>query len=51
MKNTLKDFQVWILKKLSEDFENLLAALTKRIGNEEESLYEEYEALDRPEMF
>ena len=39
------------LKELSEDFENLLAALTKRIGNEEESLYEEYETLDRPEMF
>ncbi len=37
-------------EKLSEDFENLLAALTKRIGNEEESLYEEYEALNRPEM-
>ena len=39
------------LKELSEDFENLLAALTKRIGNEEESLYEEYETLDRPEIF
>ena len=39
------------LKELSEDFENLLAALTKRIGNEEESLYEEYETLNRPEMF
>jgi HKD family nuclease len=38
------------IKKISEDFENLLAALTKRIGNEEESLYEEYEALNRPEM-
>ena len=39
------------LKELSEDFENLLTALTKRIGNEEESLYEEYETLDRPEIF
>jgi len=38
------------IKEVSEDFENLLAALTKRIGNEEESLYEEYEALNRPEM-
>ena len=36
------------LKELSEDFENLLTALTKRIDNEEESLYEEYENLDRP---
>lgn len=35
------------LKVLSEDFENLHAALTKRIRNEEESLYEEYEALNR----
>jgi len=35
------------LKELSSDFENLLAALNKRICNEEESLYEEYEALDR----
>jgi hypothetical protein len=39
------------LKELSEDFENLLTALTKRIGNEEESLYEEYETMDRPEIF
>ncbi len=39
------------LKEISEDFENLLAALTKRICNEEESLYEEYETLDRPEIF
>ncbi len=39
------------LKELSEDFENLLAALTKRIGNEEETLYEEYETLERPEIF
>jgi hypothetical protein len=38
------------IKEISEDFENLLAALTKRISNEEESLYEEYEALNRPEM-
>jgi hypothetical protein len=35
------------IKVLSEDYENLHAALTKRIRNEEESLYEEYEALDR----
>ncbi len=32
-------------KELSEDFENLHAILTKRICNEEESLYEEYETL------
>jgi Hemerythrin HHE cation binding domain. len=38
------------IKELSEDFENLLTALTKRIRNEEESLYEEYETLDRSEM-
>lgn len=37
-------------KELSEDFENLLAALTKRICNEEESLYEEYEILGISEM-
>lgn len=37
-------------KDLSEDFENLLSALTKRIRNEEESLYEEYEILDISEM-
>jgi len=36
-------------KELSEDFENLLAALNRRICNEEESLYEEYETLDRSE--
>jgi len=36
--------------EISEDFENLLAALTKRICNEEESLYEEYEILDISEM-
>jgi hypothetical protein len=35
------------LKELSEDFEKFLTALNKRIGNEEESLYEEYETLDR----
>ncbi len=35
------------LDQLSEDFENLFLALTKRICNEEESLYEEYETLDR----
>ena len=39
------------IKELSEDFENLLSALTKRICNEEDSLYEEYETLDRPEIF
>ena len=38
------------LKELSEDFENLLTALTKRIRNEEETLYEEYETLGRSEM-
>ena len=30
-------------KELSEDFENLLTSLNKRISNEEDSLYEEYE--------
>ncbi len=35
------------LEKISEDFKNLLTALNKRICNEEESLYEEYETLDR----
>ncbi len=35
------------LDKLSEDFENFFSALNKRICNEEESLYEEYETLDR----
>ena len=34
-------------EKLTEDFENFLVALNKRIGNEEESLYEEYETLKR----
>jgi hypothetical protein len=37
-------------KELSEDFENFFSALTKRIRNEEESLYEEYEILDISEM-
>ncbi len=35
------------LERLSEDFENLLNALNRRIRNEEESLYEEYETLER----
>ncbi len=35
------------LEKISEDFENLLKALNKRICYEEESLYEEYETLDK----
>ena len=30
-------------EKLQEDFENLFAALSKRISNEEAALYEEYE--------
>ncbi len=34
-------------KELPEDFENLLAALSKRISNEEESLYEEYEYMNK----
>ena len=33
-------------KELPEDFENLLAALSKRISNEEASLYEEYEYMN-----
>ncbi len=33
--------------ELSEDFENLCTALNKRICNEEETLYGEYETLDR----
>ncbi len=33
-------------EKLSEDFENLFAALSKRIINEEASLYEEYEYMN-----
>ena len=35
------------LDKLSDDFESFFTALTKRICNEEESLYEVYETLDR----
>ena len=34
-------------KELPEDFENLLAALNKRISNEEVSLYEEYEYMNK----
>ncbi|MGR3303564.1 MAG: hemerythrin domain-containing protein [Candidatus Scalindua sp.] len=34
-------------KELSEDFENLLTALNKRISNEEDSLYEEYEYMKK----
>ena len=34
-------------KELPEDFENLLAVLRKRISNEEESLYEEYEYMNK----
>ena len=34
-------------KELPEDFENLLAALRKRISNEEEFLYEEYEYMNK----
>ncbi len=34
-------------KELPEDFENLLSALSKRISNEEESLYEEYEYMNK----
>ncbi len=34
-------------KELPEDFENLLAALSKRISNEEASLYEEYEYMNK----
>jgi len=33
-------------KELPEDFERLLAALRKRIRNEEDSLYEEYEYMN-----
>ena len=33
-------------EKLQEDFENLFAALSKRISNEEASLYEEYEYMN-----
>jgi hypothetical protein len=35
------------LEKISVDFESLLTALNKRICNEEDSLYEEYETQDR----
>lgn len=34
-------------KDLQEDFENLLTALSKRISNEEASLYEEYEYMNK----
>ncbi len=34
-------------KELPEDFESLFAALSKRISNEEESLYEEYEYMNK----
>ena len=34
-------------EKLQEDFENLFAALSKRISNEEASLYEEYEYMNK----
>ncbi len=34
-------------KELPEDFENLLASLIKRISNEEVSLYEEYEYMNK----
>ncbi len=34
-------------KELPEDFENLITALNKRISNEEESLYEEYEYMNK----
>ncbi len=34
-------------KELPEDFENLLVALSKRISNEEESLYEEYDYMNK----
>ena len=33
-------------EKLQEDFENLFAALSKRISNEEAALYEEYEYMN-----
>ncbi len=33
--------------ELQKDFENLYTALSKRISNEEESLYEEYEYMKR----
>ena len=34
-------------EELPEDFENLFAALSKRISNEEASLYEEYEYMNK----
>ena len=34
-------------KELPEDFENLLAVLRKRISNEEEFLYEEYDYMNK----
>ncbi|MHC4269981.1 MAG: hemerythrin domain-containing protein [Planctomycetota bacterium] len=34
-------------EELPKDFENLYTALSKRISNEEESLYEEYEYMKR----
>lgn len=34
-------------EELPEDFENLLTALNKRISNEEASLYEEYESMNK----
>ncbi|MFQ5687414.1 MAG: hemerythrin domain-containing protein [Candidatus Scalindua sp.] len=34
-------------KELPEDFENFFTALSKRISNEEESLYEEYEYMNK----
>ncbi|MCP4374099.1 MAG: hemerythrin domain-containing protein [Deltaproteobacteria bacterium] len=34
-------------EELQKDFENLYTALSKRISNEEESLYEEYEYMKR----
>ena len=34
-------------EELLNDFENLYTALSKRISNEEESLYEEYEYMKR----
>ncbi len=34
-------------EELSKDFENLYTALSKRISNEEESLYEEYDYMKR----
>ncbi len=34
-------------KELPEDFENLFTALSKRIRNEEDSLYEEYDYMNK----